>query len=98
MRQWPGLLGRVRAGAAWRDQRLPQLRVPSQLRGAPEVMVPAGALYRALHDDLTGALTSGTWQVSATDAIAAGRVEWRPPRWCATGLVTGEASCRAATA
>jgi transcriptional regulator with XRE-family HTH domain len=24
--------------------------------------------------------------------------EWRPPRWCATGSVTGEASCRAATA
>lgn len=24
--------------------------------------------------------------------------QWRPPRWCATGPVTGEASCRAATA
>lgn len=24
--------------------------------------------------------------------------EWRPPRWCATGPVMGEASCEAATA
>ena len=25
-------------------------------------------------------------------------LKWRPPRWCAAGLVTGGASCRAVTA
>ena len=56
--------------------------------------------HQMTHLDLT--VPWGTRQAEVERLLDLGAVhrwdEWRPPRWCATGSVTGEASCRAATA